>query len=53
MSHLQQPARGSIRVELHERGRIGITMETVAFARRRDKRREKNKLAKASRRKNR
>ncbi len=54
MSPQQQPARGSARVELHEQvlGRT-LTMESTAFARRRDKRRRKNALAKASRKKNR
>jgi hypothetical protein len=42
-----RPARQS------ERGIADGTFETVAFAKRRDKRRQKNKLAKAARRKNR
>lgn len=44
----RQPARGSERTE-----RIDTPMETRAFANRRDKRRKKNALAKAARRKNR
>lgn len=50
----QQPARVSDRVAFHvERTQRKVTMESVAFAKRRDKRRQKNALAKASRRKNR
>lgn len=54
MSPQQQPARVSARIVLHEE-RTGrdLTMESVAFAKRRDKRRQKNALAKASKRKNR
>lgn len=49
MKGLVQPARESDRVL----ARGPSTVETVAFARRRDKRRRKNELAKASRKKNR
>lgn len=54
MSAPQQPARGSARVVFHEK-RTGreVTMESVAFAHQRDKRRARNRLAKAARRKNR
>lgn len=54
MSSQQQPARMSARIALHE-GRTGrdFTVESVAFAKRRDKRRQKNAIAKASKRKNR
>jgi len=44
-----QPARVSERIDA--RGKSAV--ETVSFARRRDKRRRKNELAKASRKKNR
>lgn len=54
MGHLQQPARISDRVALNERAQQrDLTMESTAFAKRRDKRRKGNKIAKASRRKNR
>lgn len=54
MSQQQQPARGSPRVELYEKAlERNLTMETTEFARRRDKRRRKNSIAKASRKKNR
>jgi hypothetical protein len=49
-----QPARVSDRVALHEKiQQRDVTMESVAFARRVDKRRKKNALAKALKRKNR
>jgi hypothetical protein len=50
----QQPTRVSARIAFHEeRTQRNVTFESVAFAKRRDKRRQKNKLAKASKRKNR
>lgn len=50
----QQPARVSDRVALNEeRAQRDITMESVAFAKRRNKRRRQNTIAKASKRKNR
>jgi hypothetical protein len=49
-----QPARGSDRIKLHEKAQQrDISWESKAFARRRDKRRKQNAIAKASRRKNR
>ena len=54
MSPQQQPARVSDRVAYHEeRTQRDVTMESVAFAKRRDKRRRQKQLAKASKRKNR
>lgn len=54
MGQQQQPARVSDRVALHEK-RTGrdITVESVAFAKRRDKRRRAKAIAKACKRKNR
>lgn len=50
----RQPARRSSRVAMHEgREHRDGTMETVAFARRRDKRRAAAKAARAARKKNR
>jgi hypothetical protein len=49
MSHEKQPARLSDRVVAG----MGGEFETIEFARRRNKRRARNKMAKASRRKNR
>jgi len=54
MSNPTQPARRSSRILLGEQ-QLGRPQseESVAFARRRDKRRQRNKLAKVSRKKNR
>jgi hypothetical protein len=54
MAKPEQPARTSARIGFHEE-RTGreVSMESVDFAHRRDKRRRKNALAKAARRKNR
>jgi hypothetical protein len=50
----ERPARRSTRIAYHEKdqGR-GASMESVAFARRRDKRRAAAKAARAARKKNR
>lgn len=54
MSGDQQPARVSDRIALHEKlKQRDVTFESKAFAKRRDKRRAKNALAKAARKKNR
>jgi hypothetical protein len=54
MSDQRQPARRSARILMGEQ-QFGCdrTDESVAFARRRNNRRERNKMAKASRKKNR
>lgn len=54
MSPQHQPARVSDRVVFHEeRTQREVTFESIAFAKRRDKRRRQNAIAKASKRKNR
>lgn len=54
MSGQHQPARVSDRIVLpEERTQRDLTMESVAFAKRRDKRRRQKALAKVSKRKNR